>query len=261
MADEFTFVLGGETYRPALDLNASMCIQRELHITHELLVEKLFKASTPSYERLDLLRVLVWAMIVTDCGRRRIPHPHVTDIGTLFQEDPTAIIGQINKFLGIEDGTKDSLAPFVPTPTPVVEKMIELAAIQANESVVDLGAGDGRLLLAAVDVKEGVTCTGYETHPERSKALIAMFAAHPKSKQLTVATVDIRKASIRQADVVFMYLLPSSNEELKAKLEAELKPGARIISHDFDMPGWEAEEMTRVKADGRSHLVYLWRRP
>lgn len=259
---QFELELGGQTYRPALDLNAILCIQRETGNSHEALLERVFSAETRMWDRVDALRVLVWAMIYTDCAKRlRVPQPHLADVGIWFEQDHAAIAKQLGKLFGAASGQgaqEGSLAPFVPTPTPVVRKMIELADIQPKEHVVDLGAGDGRLLFAAVDAAAGVTATGYETHPERYEALRKACEDHQGA---AVVPADIRTAALGDADVVFLYLLPSSNAELKPKLLKEMKPGARVVSHDFAMPDWEFEQMESVKADGRNHTVYQWRIP
>jgi precorrin-6B methylase 2 len=259
----FEMELGGDTYRPALDTNAGIAIRRETGKPPDALLEVLRDPDTDGVARVDALRTLLWAMLSTDCGKRNKRHPHITEVGLWLQDDSDNVNKQIIKFFGVEDAgaPEGSLAPFVPTPAAVVRKMIEVAEIQPNEHVVDLGAGDGRLLFAAVDAAEGVRAYGHETHTGRREALRTAMAEHPKADYLAVFDIDIRKADISGADVVFMYLLGSSNAQLKPKLLKEMKPGARVVSHDFAMPDWEPETVDSVKADGRMHAVYSWRIP
>lgn len=151
------------------------------------------------------------------------------------------------------------LAPFVPTPMPVVERMLELARVRGAVHVVDLGAGDGRLLLAALE--RGASVAGFELHQGRYAALKAKIEAHPARECACVYQCDIRKAAVELADVVFLYLLQSSNAELKPKLLRECKPGALVVSHDFSMPDWTPESVEHVHAEGRMHTIYAYRIP
>lgn len=263
MSKVFEMELGGDTYRPALDINAGICVRRETGRGPEELFAILKDPDSDGVARVDAMRTLLWAMLATDCGKRKKPHPHITEVGTWLHADGEEIGRQISKFYGAsEPGTPDgSLAPFVPTPMAVVRKMIEVAEIKAGEFVVDLGAGDGRILFAAVDAAEGVSATGYEFHPGRFEALCQAIKAHPKGSTMAVLPRDIRTADLGTADVVFLYLLTGSNAELKPKLLKEMKPGARIVSHDFAMPDMYPESIENVKAEGRSHTVYMWRVP
>lgn len=151
------------------------------------------------------------------------------------------------------------LAPFVPTPHAVVERMLALGNVQPTMHVVDLGAGDGRLLFAALD--KGASACGYELHAGRYDALKAKIEAHPYRESACVFQCDIREAAIELADVVFLYLLQSSNATLAPKLLAECKPGALIVSHDFSMPDWTPEAIEHVAAEGRTHTIYAYRIP
>lgn len=151
------------------------------------------------------------------------------------------------------------LAPFVPTPMPVVERMLAVANVKAGDHIVDLGAGDGRLLVAALD--KGASACGYELHAGRYEALKAKIEAHPARECACVYQCDIRDAAIELADVVFLYLLQSSNAELKPKLLRECKPGALVVSHDFSMPDWAPVAVEHVHAEGRTHTIYAYRIP
>gem|GEM_PF-4600936 len=151
------------------------------------------------------------------------------------------------------------LAPFVPTPHAVVERMLAVAHVRPTMHIVDLGAGDGRLLVAALD--KGASACGYELHQGRYESLKAKIDAHPARECACVYQCDIRDAAIELADVVFLYLLQSSNATLAPKLLAECKPGALIVSHDFSMPDWAPEAIEHVAAEGRTHTIYAYRIP
>ncbi len=149
------------------------------------------------------------------------------------------------------------LAPFVPTPHHVVSRMVALANLGPGKHAVDLGAGDGRLLLAALDM--GASVDGVELSPVRYSALLKRVQEHPGAGRAYIQQIDIRNAALCDADVVFLYLLQSSNVALQPKLLAECKPGALIISHDFSMPDWVPEAVEHVAAEGRTHTVYVYR--
>jgi len=151
------------------------------------------------------------------------------------------------------------LAPYVPTPHHVVMRMIAMAQLGPGTHAVDLGAGDGRLMLAALD--KGASVDGVELHPVRYSALLKSIAAHPNCGRAYVQQIDIRNAALGDADAVFLYLLQSSNAELKPKLLAECKPGALVISHDFSMPDWTPEAVEHVHVEGRTHTIYAYRIP
>lgn len=259
MSKVFEMVLGGDTYRPALDMNAEILIGRESGRDVQALIRVLVDELSSNVQRVDAMRTLVWAMLATDCGRRKIPHPTITQVGSWFQEDPDAMGAQIKNFFGDADTDKfeGKVAPFVPTPMAVVRKMVAAAAIKQHDVVVDLGAGDGRLMLAAVD-SEFCTAIGYELHPDRYKALLKTIEEHPKRAYFTLFSKDLMQADLSTADVVFLYLMPKANENLMPKLQKELRAGARVISHDFNMPGWIPEDEERIYADGKNHTIYTW---
>jgi hypothetical protein len=219
-------------------------------------------------EKLRITRLLAWALLSQSQnwdGRRE-----TLRIVTEWLADPKKkvemmeacgrIIEDYLSSMGIASREfEGQLAPFVPTPHAVVECMLDVAQVRGAMHVVDLGAGDGRLLLAALD--RGASACGYELHAGRYEALKAKIAAHPNGDCACVYQCDIREAAIELADVVFLYLLQSSNAELKPKLLRECKPGALIVSHDFSMPDWKAETIEHVHAEGRMHTVYVYRVP
>lgn len=146
--------------------------------------------------------------------------------------------------------------PYVPTPQPVVEAMLKLGEVKSGDILYDLGSGDGRIPVTAAKLY-GVKGTGIDINPER----IAEAEANAKEQAVTdkvkFLNQDLFEASISDATVVTLYLLPSINLKLRPKLWKDLKPGTRIVSHSFDMGEWQPEK--RIEVDGR--YLYLWRIP
>lgn len=148
-----------------------------------------------------------------------------------------------------------SIAPFVQTPLDVARKMLELAQVKAGETVYDLGCGDGRLIiLAAKDI--GAKSTGIELREdlvERAKLEIKRLNLEDKVKVIHGNFFDV---AISDANVVTLYLTSSANERLRPKLEAELKTGSRVVSHDFKVPGWKP---SAVYDELLGHTIYTYR--
>lgn len=146
--------------------------------------------------------------------------------------------------------------PFVPTPEPVVEEMLRLANIRKGDVLYDLGSGDGRIVIAAAK-KFGIQGVGIDLNPARIREAQANAKTAGVAGLVTFKQVDLFKADISRATVVTMYLLPSVNLKLKPKLFKDLKPGTRLISHDFDMGDWKPEKT--VEKEG--HRIYFWTIP
>jgi ribosomal protein L11 methylase PrmA len=152
-----------------------------------------------------------------------------------------------------------SLAPYVPTPQPVVEKMLELAQVTSKDVVYDLGCGDGRIVITAAK-KYGAHGVGVDIEPERIKESTANAKAAGVEKLVTFKLEDAMKVDVSPATVVTLYLLSASNLQLRPKLTRELKPGARIVSHAFTMGDWQPEKTEQVADEsGFNRTLYLWR--
>jgi len=148
---------------------------------------------------------------------------------------------------------------FVPTPPEVVAKMLELAQVAKNDVVYDLGCGDGRIVVAAA--KMGCRAFGFDVDPNRIKESKENVEKSGVRNLATIEQKDIFTLDLSKANVVTLYLLPSLNVKLIPQLE-KLKPGSRIVSHDFDMRGVTPDKVVQVDADsGYSHTVYLWTTP
>ncbi|MGC8601144.1 MAG: methyltransferase domain-containing protein [Thermoprotei archaeon] len=150
--------------------------------------------------------------------------------------------------------------PFVPTPEPVVRKMLELAGVTKGTVVYDLGAGDGRIIIMAA--KEfGATAVGVEAHPGRADLIEKRIEEENLKDRVTLIRGDFFKVDVSKADVLALYLLTSVDQRLEPKFESELKPGAKIVSHDFPFPGWIPDKVVEVKDSPFTHQIYLYVMP
>jgi tRNA G37 N-methylase Trm5 len=148
-----------------------------------------------------------------------------------------------------------------PTPQEVVDKMLELAEVKKDDVVYDLGCGDARILVAAAK-KFGSKGFGWDINPVRVKESLENVKQNKVENLVTVKKGDIFTLDLKDANVVTLYLLPELNVRLMPQLE-KLKPGSRIVSHDFDMKGAKPKKVVSLKAKNHmgiegEHKVYLW---
>ena len=146
--------------------------------------------------------------------------------------------------------------PFVPTPRPIVRRMLNLADTKPADRLIDLGAGDGRIAIAAAR-EFGAKALGVELHPDRY-AIIRNSVPSLKPN-LQALRQNFFEADLSNADVVTMYLLPSVNEALRRKLERELHSGARVVTHDFSIPDWAPSRVELIQGPLGLHALYLYR--
>jgi precorrin-6B methylase 2 len=145
---------------------------------------------------------------------------------------------------------------FVPTPHDVVERMLQVAKVGPGDVLYDLGSGDGRIPIAAAR-KFGIRAVGIDIDPERIREANANAKQAGVAKLVTFRQQDLFKADFKEATVVTLYLLPELNEKLRPRLWAELRPGTRIVSHQFDMGNWKPER--KIELNGRT--IYFWTVP
>jgi SAM-dependent methyltransferase len=145
---------------------------------------------------------------------------------------------------------------FVPTPTAIVDAMLKLARVTATDVIYDLGSGDGRIVIAAAQ-KYGARGVGVEIDPELIKKATRDARKANLTGHVTFVQADLFKTDLSEASVVTLFLSPSINRRLEAKLKRELKPGSRIISHRFPIDDWTPDQDVLVKG---TH-VYLWNIP
>ena len=144
--------------------------------------------------------------------------------------------------------------PYVPTPAVVVERMLNLAGVGAGDVVYDLGCGDGRIVIAAVK-RAGVRGVCVEMDPVRLMGSRMNARKEGVEARIRFVQSDLFKVPLHEATVVTLYLLPEVNARLRPRLHAQLRPGARVVSHDFDMGDWKPDE-TVVETGS---IIHLWR--
>jgi SAM-dependent methyltransferase len=144
--------------------------------------------------------------------------------------------------------------PFVPTPQDVVDRMLALAKVGKNDTLYDLGCGDGRIVVTAAK-RFGAHGVGIDLNPERIVEAEANARKAGVEKRVRFKVADLFDTDLSPASVVSLYLLPDVNVKLRPRLWSQLKTGARVVSHAFDMgPDWPPERT--VDVDGRT--IYLW---
>lgn len=148
--------------------------------------------------------------------------------------------------------------PFVSTPEPVVRRMLKLAEVKPGEVVYDLGAGDGRILIIAA-LEFGARAVGVEIRPQLIYEIEKKIKMYNLEDRVKIIHGNFFDVNISEADIVTLYLLTSVNEKLKPKLKRELKPGARIVSHDFEIPGWKPLRVEILPDVWTTHKIYLYR--
>ncbi len=145
---------------------------------------------------------------------------------------------------------------YVPTPHEVVDDMLRLADVKKGDILYDLGSGDGRIPIAAAKTY-GIRATGIDIDAERIAEANQRAKGAGVAKLVEFRREDLFKADFRDATIVTLYLLPELNLRLRPRLWAELKPGTRIVSHQFDMGDWRPDK--KLESNGRT--VYFWTVP
>jgi SAM-dependent methyltransferase len=152
---------------------------------------------------------------------------------------------------------------YVPTPYEVVDKMLEMADVRPGEVLYDLGCGDGRIPCTAAK-KYGVRAFGFDINPKRVEESLDTVKKFNVANLVTIKEQDIFQLDLSKADVITLYLLPRLNVKLMPQLD-KLKPGCRIVSHDFNMEGVRPKREISFRPTGgdsvRDHRIYLWVTP
>lgn len=152
---------------------------------------------------------------------------------------------------------KKSIAPFVSSPYNVVDRMLELCGVSASKVVYDLGCGDGRILIAAAK-KHGAHAVGVELSPKWAQVATDSAVEAGVQDKVRVLQQDMRETDLSSADVVTLYLVSDANQMLRPKLEKELRPGACVVSHDFQIEGWKPQKVEKVTVYQRTHSIYVY---
>lgn len=156
----------------------------------------------------------------------------------------------------------EARVPYVPTPQAVVDRMLEMGGVKAGDYLIDLGSGDGRIVVTAAR-RYGVRGFGVDINPERIAEANANAQKAGVTDKVAFQQRDLFEAELSSATVITMYLLPRVNLELRPRL-LELKPGTRIVSHDFSMDDWRPDAQSQVDApdkyggSGGTSDIFLW---
>ena len=206
---------------------------------------------------------------INDRSGRSLIHIFITNVVVLFICLATVVAGCGHRGVRpvVDDANqelKEIRTPdilFVPTPQEVVDKMLELAEVKKGDLIYDLGCGDGRIVVTAAK-KYGCRGVGYDIDPQRVIESIENVKDNNVQKLVRIEQKDIFTLDLSDASVITLYLLASLNVKLIPQLE-KLKPGTRIVSHDFDMQGIVTPDKTiSVPSDDNpQHTVYFWTAP
>ncbi len=163
-------------------------------------------------------------------------------------------LGLLN-LAAVQERTPD--VPYVPTPEMVVEAMLAMAEVGEDDMIYDLGCGDGRIVITAAKMF-GSRGIGIDIDPQRIKECHENAKKAGVEDRVEFLQADLFKTDFSSASVITLYLLTEINLRLRPKLLAELKPGTRIVSHDFNMGKWEADKDILLEDTWEVHSVYLW---
>jgi len=150
--------------------------------------------------------------------------------------------------VGVEEEKPKLDVQFVPTPQAVVDKMLSMAEIRPGDVLYDLGCGDGRIVVTAAR-RYGIKAMGFDLDPKRVEESLANVKSNGVEHLVTIRQADVFTLDLTPASVVTLYLLPSLNVKLMPQLE-KLKPGSRILSHDFDMKGAKPIQIESMTVEG-----------
>jgi ribosomal protein L11 methylase PrmA len=154
------------------------------------------------------------------------------------------------------------LAPYVATPMEVVEKMLEVAEVDSDDTVYDIGCGDGRIVVMAAE-KYGARGVGIDIDSQRIEESKKSAAAAGVEHLVRFYNGDAMKMNFSEATVVTLYLLPESNELLRPKLEKELNSGVSVVTHNYRIPGWDEKEINAFYVNDeweKEHSIFLYKR-
>lgn len=154
----------------------------------------------------------------------------------------------------------NSLAPYVVSPQQIVDRMLELADPKPGEMVYDLGSGDGRILITAVQ-RYRAKAVGIEISEALAKSTTERIQRLGLQNEARVINGDFLQVDLSPADIVTMYLATDVNEMLRPSLEKQLKAGARIVSHEYAIPGWKPKLVDKDFREAHNHVIYLYEVP
>ena len=149
------------------------------------------------------------------------------------------------------------MAPYVPSPQEIIDRMLEIAQVGQGDTVIDVGCGDGRILITAVQ-KFRAKAVGIEIDPKIAAQASETILKLGLQNKARVVRADVFDADLSPADVVTLYLTTSFNEKLRPKFDKSLRPGTRVVSHDYGIRGWNPVNVEEVFVHGRRHRIFLY---
>lgn len=154
-------------------------------------------------------------------------------------------------------GAAENLAPYIPTPESIVQRMLEAAHVKVGDVVYDLGAGDGRIVIMAAQ-RYGAKAVGVEIMPDLCRKAAQRIQALGLTDRAQMLEDSVFRVDLSPATVVTMFFLTSSNERIKPNLEKYLRAGARVVSNEFPIKGWRPAEVVHVKNGAMNHSIYVY---
>ena len=219
--------------------------------------------------------MLAFGIFCSGCADRRAD-PAVVSLINKESPNSTKIETQV-KSVNTEDAKQDGAAEdevtkkikehrepdviFVPTPQNVVDRMLELAQVKKDDLLYDLGCGDGRIVVTAAK-RYGCKAVGYDIDPKCVKLSLENVRKNNVGHLVKIEQKDIFTLDLSEASVITLYLLPSLNVKLLPQLD-KLRPGSRIVSHEFRMRGIKPDKIIKLHSnyDQQEHKIYLWTTP
>ncbi|UCE15577.1 MAG: methyltransferase domain-containing protein [Candidatus Bathyarchaeota archaeon] len=155
------------------------------------------------------------------------------------------------------------IAPYVSSPLSVVRRMLVLSELGSGELIYDLGCGDGRIAIMAAQ-EFGARAVGVELREDLVKNALEKISELGLNGKVKIVQNSMFNVDLSSADVVTLYLTTSANEKVKPKMESELKQGARVVCHDYEVLGWKPRSVDKFCENPRlgypSHTIYVYRR-
>ena len=152
----------------------------------------------------------------------------------------------------------ENLAPYIPTPEIIVQRMLDAAQVRAADTVYDLGSGDGRIVITAAQ-KYGAHAVGIEIRPDLCQKATDRIKGLGLDDRVRIVQDSVLRVDLSPATVVTMYLMTASNERLRPQLEKYLREGVRVVSNDYPIQGWKPLEMLVVQTGTAQHRIFLYR--
>ena len=154
-------------------------------------------------------------------------------------------------------GPLENLGPQIPTPQIVVDKMLEAGGVTSDDTVYDLGSGDGRVVITAAQ-KYGARAVGIEIMPELCKKARQRVESLGLGDRVRIVEGSALRVDLKPATLITMFFMTNSNERLRPVLE-KLRPGTRVVSNAFPISGWHAVEVVHVREGKMEHTIYVYR--